>query len=568
MQSRLLDLRFYLGSRIRKVDISEDLRMELLEILCLVDPDVDYQEFGLDGAELKTHSLELISMPESEVKVSLVQSHRDGDGCWECGLAWGHEVWCLRGAGVDSSERSCTGRSKCGLECGRVVGVVDSFPGHLIVSAARLSNGLTGRDTRFWAFRAEEGLCFLPTTDFILEESQQTGWIPLRRLFCGFMLELAPPVMNYGNGKGKGKGKGKGGSGGKGKGKGKGRPEEDPQRERAREAERQRAREAERQREEVRAEVGRLRARVRAMEEEKVAEERRRRRAEEHQVREAERQREVERQRVIVVDTDPPIVGGVAVAPAPPAPARPQTPPTAPAVPTAPSIGELVSVFLFSGFLFSLLGRISYGLRECNVRMITTDAEMESPSSLELEWREDNFLLPAPPEMPVTQWSSSGALEVVAAPLSNYLIDTAQGNWTVGPVLRCGEQEETEEIWGNIVSLQRSQTQTVSTLRQWVPRLRTMGEGMVSLQNVLRAVCERVTQLQEGVQREDRGLRELQQWAATQNNGVARRLQFLYQQFMQFGPQMEVLGQGYQEMQLAYRAGLEEMQVQARQKEG
>ena len=42
----------------------------------------------------------------------------------------------------------------------------------------------------------------------------------------------------------------------------------------------------------------------------------------------------------------------------------------------------------------------------------------------------------------------------------------------------------------------------------------------------------------------------------------------MYQQFMQFGPQMEVLGQGYQEMQLAYRAGLEEMQVQARQKEG
>ena len=38
-----------------------------------------------------------------------------------------------------------------------------------------------------------------------------------------------------------------------------------------------------------------------------------------------------------------------------------------------------------------------------------------------------------------------------------------------------------------------------------------MGEGIVSLQDVLRAVCERVTQLQEGVQREDQGLRELQQ---------------------------------------------------------
>ena len=175
---------------------------------------------------------------------------------------------------------------------------------------------------------------------------------------------------------------------------------------------------------------------------------------------------------------------------------------------------------------------------------------MESLSPLELEWRKENFLLPAPPEMPVAQWSSSGALEVVAAPLSNYLIDTAQGNWTVGPVLRCGEQEETEEIWGNIVSLQRSQNQTVSTLPQWVPRLRTMGEGIVSLQNVLLAVCERVTQLQEGVQREDQGLRELQQWAANQNNGVARRLQFLYQQFIQFGPQMETLRRGHQEINL------------------
>ena len=94
-----------------------------------------------------------------------------------------------------------------------------------------------------------------------------------------------------------------------------------------------------------------------------------------------------------------------------------------------------------------------------------------------------------------------------------------------------------------------------------------MGEGIANLQNVLRAVCERVTQLQEGVQREDRGLRELQQWAATQNNGVARRLQFLYQQFAQFGPQMDMLGQGYREMQLVYQAGLDELNTQRRQRE-
>ena len=132
--------------------------------------------------------------------------------------------------------------------------------------------------------------------------------------------------------------------------------------------------------------------------------------------------------------------------------------------------------------------------------------------------------------------------------------------------MRCGEQEETEEIWGNIVSLQRSQNQTVSALRQWAPRLRIMGEGIANLQTVLRAVCERVTQLQEGVQREDRGLWELQQWAATQNNGVARMLQFLYQQFAQFGPQMDILGQGYREMQLVYQAGLDELNTQRRQR--
>ena len=94
-----------------------------------------------------------------------------------------------------------------------------------------------------------------------------------------------------------------------------------------------------------------------------------------------------------------------------------------------------------------------------------------------------------------------------------------------------------------------------------------MGEGIANLQNVLRSACERVTQLQEGVQREDRGLRELQQWAATQNDRVARRLQFLYQQFAQFGPQMDILGQGYRKMQLVYQACLDELNTQRRQRE-
>ena len=85
-----------------------------------------------------------------------MQSHRDGDGCLECGLTWGHEDWCLRGARVDSFERSCTGGLKCGLECGRVVRVVNSFLDRSIVSAARLSNGLVGRDKRSGHFEQRE----------------------------------------------------------------------------------------------------------------------------------------------------------------------------------------------------------------------------------------------------------------------------------------------------------------------------------------------------------------------------------------------------------------------------
>ena len=69
------------------------------------------------------------------------------------------------------------------------------------------------------------------------------------------------------------------------------------------------------------------------------------------------------------------------------------------------------------------------------------------------------------------------------------------------------------------------------------------------------------------MQREDRELRELQQWAATQDNGVARRLPFLYQQFAQFGPQMDILRQSSREMQLVYRVGSDEINTQRRQRE-
>ena len=69
------------------------------------------------------------------------------------------------------------------------------------------------------------------------------------------------------------------------------------------------------------------------------------------------------------------------------------------------------------------------------IHMTATDSDMELSSPLELEWREEDFLLPAPPEMPIVQWNSPGSLEVVAPPLSNFLIDTAQGMLAVGPVM-------------------------------------------------------------------------------------------------------------------------------------
>ena len=65
MQSRLQDVRFYLSSRIRHGGVSKESRMELLEVLCLVDPDFDYQEFGLVESTAVSDSLELVRPRDS-----------------------------------------------------------------------------------------------------------------------------------------------------------------------------------------------------------------------------------------------------------------------------------------------------------------------------------------------------------------------------------------------------------------------------------------------------------------------------------------------------------------------
>ena len=65
VQIRLLDVRFYLTSRIRNCGVSKELRIELLEVLCLVDPDFDYQEFGLVKSTAVSDSLELIHPRDS-----------------------------------------------------------------------------------------------------------------------------------------------------------------------------------------------------------------------------------------------------------------------------------------------------------------------------------------------------------------------------------------------------------------------------------------------------------------------------------------------------------------------
>ena len=87
MQSRLQDVRFYLSSRIRNGGISKESRMELLEVLCLVDPDFDYQEFGLVESTAVSDSLELIHPRDSIGGNSFSFSipDRGSEGCWECG---------------------------------------------------------------------------------------------------------------------------------------------------------------------------------------------------------------------------------------------------------------------------------------------------------------------------------------------------------------------------------------------------------------------------------------------------------------------------------------------------
>ena len=99
MQSRLQDVRFYLSSRIRNGGVSKESRMELLEVLCLVDPDFDYQEFGLVESAAVSDSLELIHPRDSIGGNSFSFSipDRGSEGCWECGQWRGHTEWCERG---------------------------------------------------------------------------------------------------------------------------------------------------------------------------------------------------------------------------------------------------------------------------------------------------------------------------------------------------------------------------------------------------------------------------------------------------------------------------------------
>ena len=73
--------------------------MELLEVLCLVDPDFDYQEFGLVESAAVSDSLELIHPRDSIGGNSFSFSipDRGSEGCWECGQWRGHTEWCERG---------------------------------------------------------------------------------------------------------------------------------------------------------------------------------------------------------------------------------------------------------------------------------------------------------------------------------------------------------------------------------------------------------------------------------------------------------------------------------------
>ena len=101
---------------------------------------------------------------------------------------------------------------------------------------------------------------------------------------------------------------------------------------------------------------------------------------------------------------------------------------------------------------------------------------MESNNPSLLGW-EETPMLTAPPELAVIDWQLAGSLELSVPPFESYVIDVAQLHFGVPPVARRGEQEDMEEIWGNVVSLQNSQAQILDTMRQWLPRLRSMGGG-------------------------------------------------------------------------------------------
>ena len=73
--------------------------MELLEVLCLVDPDFDYQELGLVESTVVGDSLEPIDLRRTigEDSLSFSAPDRGSEGCWQCGQWRGHTEWCERG---------------------------------------------------------------------------------------------------------------------------------------------------------------------------------------------------------------------------------------------------------------------------------------------------------------------------------------------------------------------------------------------------------------------------------------------------------------------------------------
>ena len=139
MQNRLQDVRFYLSSRIRNGGISKESRMELLEVLCLVDPDFDYQEFGLVESAAVNDSLELIHPRDSIGGNSFSFSipDRGSEGCWECGQWRGHTEWCERGKDkAESRAKAMDGwvEDRWSFSNSRLVQISACSPRHIFIN--------------------------------------------------------------------------------------------------------------------------------------------------------------------------------------------------------------------------------------------------------------------------------------------------------------------------------------------------------------------------------------------------------------------------------------------------